>query len=146
MGRNYIYKTYANMSYIYMTQILWRSDAENWLWKKPWSGKNWRQEEKRRTEDEMVRWHYWLNGHNLSKLQELVMNKEAWHAAVHGITKSWARPSDWTELFFFMLCHLLLYYLPVWGEYKTNAERLIPFKKITTVYIRRFSRFYSPRD
>ena len=34
---------------------------------------------------------------SLSKLQELVMNRKAWHAEVHGVSKSWTRLSDWTE-------------------------------------------------
>ena len=36
----------------------------------------------------------WLDGMSLSNLWELVMDREAWHAAVHGVTKSWARLSD----------------------------------------------------
>ena len=46
----------------------------------------------------------WLDGiidsmdMSFSKLQELVMNREAWHAVAHGVTKSWTWLSDWTEL------------------------------------------------
>ena len=46
------------------TPILWAPDAKNWLiWKEPDAGKDWRQEEKGTTKDEMVRWHHSLNGH-----------------------------------------------------------------------------------
>ena len=45
------------------TPILWPPDAKNWhFWKDPDTGKDWRKEEKGTTEDEMVRWHHWLNG------------------------------------------------------------------------------------
>ena len=44
--------------------ILWPPDVKSWLiWKDPDAGKDWRREEKGTTEDEMVGWHHWLNGH-----------------------------------------------------------------------------------
>ena len=52
------------------------------------SGKNLRQEEKGMTEDEMARWHHRLDGHELSELLDLVMDREAWYAVIHGFAKS----------------------------------------------------------
>ena len=40
------------------------------------------------TEDEMVGYHHKLNGMSLGELRELVMDREAWHAEIHGVTKS----------------------------------------------------------
>ena len=81
------------------TPILWPSDVKSWLiWKDPDAGKDWRQEEKGMTEDEMVWWHHQLNGMGLGGLWELVMDREAWCAAVHGVTKSRTWLSDWTVL------------------------------------------------
>ena len=46
------------------TPILWPPDAKNWLiWKDPDPGKDWGQEDKGMTEDEMAGWHHWLDGH-----------------------------------------------------------------------------------
>ena len=81
------------------TPILWPPVVKNWLiWKDPDACKDWRWEEKGMTEDEMVGWHYWHNGHEFEEALGVGEGREAWLAVVHGVAKSRAWLSNWTEL------------------------------------------------
>ena len=76
----------------YFDHLMWL------IWKDPDPGKDWGQEEKGTTEDEPDGI-TGLMDMGLGELRELVMDREAWHSAVHGVTKSQTQLSDWTELY-----------------------------------------------
>ena len=82
--------------------FIWRTDAEAPILWLPdtgkelthWTGKDWGQEEMRETEDEMVGWQHWLNGHEFE--QTLGDGEAQGSLAVHGVANSWTWQSDWT--------------------------------------------------
>ena len=79
--------------------ILWPPDVKNWLiGKDPDAGKDWRWEEKGMAEDEVVGWYHWHNRNEFEQAPELVMDREAWRAAVRGVAKCQTWLSNWTEL------------------------------------------------
>ena len=77
--------------------ILWPPDAKSCLiGKDSDAGKDWGQGDKGATVDEMVGWHHWLNEHQSEHIPGDMKDRETWHAAVHGFTKSWTQLSDQT--------------------------------------------------
>ena len=81
------------------TPILWPPHVKSWLiGKDPDAGRDWGQEEKGTTEDEMAGWHHRSIDMSLGELWELVMDRKAWRATIRGVAKRWTWLRDWTEL------------------------------------------------
>ena len=108
--------------------ILWLSDGKCWLINKDHvAGKDWRQEEKRTTENEMVGWHHRLNGHEFEQTLGAGDGQGGRRAAVHRVAKSRTWLRDWTRA---NLCHL---FLPGF-RYRNDSEKAqYPFSVLCTM-------------
>ena len=81
------------------TWVLWPPEAQNWLiWKDPDARKDWGQEEKGTTEDEIVGWHHWLDGHGSGWTLGVGDGHGGLACCGSGVAKSRTWLSDWTVL------------------------------------------------
>ena len=81
------------------TPILWPPKVKNWIiGKDPNAGQDWRREEKRTTENEMVGWHHRLDGHEFEQALGVGDGQGGLACCIHGITNSRTLLSNWTKL------------------------------------------------
>ena len=77
----------------YSGHLMWTADSvEKWV---PGADKDWEHKKKSASEDEMARWITNATNMNLGKLQEMMRDREGWHAADHGAAKSGTQLGDW---------------------------------------------------
>ena len=96
--------------------ILWPPDVKTNSREDSDAGKDWGQEEKRGTEYETVR--IWgitdSMDMSLSKFQEIMKDRKAWHATVHGVSKYWIWLSNWTTTTILFIFYLLIIANYIW--------------------------------
>ena len=110
------------------TPVLWPPHAKSWLIGKDFdAGRDWGQEEKGKTEDEMAGWHHWLDG-----------CESEWRAAIHGVTiveHNWMAKLNWTEKIIllkpklnhmFPLCETWPVFVSLWcSQFSTRPRKPI---------------------
>ena len=95
------------------TPVLWVPHAKSWLiGKDPDAGRDWGQEEKGMTEDEMAGWHRQLDGHEFEYTPGVCDGQGGLACCIHRVAKSRTRLSDWTEVNWSFLLWTLLYKIP----------------------------------
>ena len=106
--------------------VLWPSDVKNWLLgKDSGAGEDWRQEEKGTTEDEMVGWHHWLNGHEFEQTLEDSEAHQGCSAWGPRVEHNWLNNNIFSfelGLAGWFFCSVLVYCLA--GDTVTNSNKL----------------------
>ena len=103
--------------------VLCPPHAKSWpIGKDSDAGRDWGQDEKGTTEDEMAGWHHWLDGRE----SELVMDRKAWHAAIHGVAESdTTEQLNWTELNWDRSLYLYIYrYMYLSGKKEKSVSKM----------------------
>ena len=109
-----------------LSPVLWPSDAKNGLiGKDPDAGKDWRQEQKGLTEDEMVGWHHWLDGREFEQVPWVSDGQRSLAGCRPWLSQSWTQLSNWTTATCCLYCFGALNDIMILGSYCTVSEQTI---------------------